>query len=75
MVAQGWVCSAEMGSKEKASPQLPGREEGSRKSLVDLRVHYRQSSVSYLQPHVSSLRVAPSIHQGAKEECYGGGSG
>lgn len=28
-MAQGWVCSAGMGSEKKASPQVPGREEGS----------------------------------------------
>ena len=57
--------------------QLPGPREGggSRESLADIRVHCRQSSASYLQPHVGSLRVAPSTPRGAKEECYGGGSG
>ena len=33
-MAQGWVCSAGMGSEKKPSPQLPGREDLSRESLV-----------------------------------------
>lgn len=72
VVAQGWVCSAGMGKRPAPRSQEGG---GSRESLADIRVHCRQSSASYLQPHVGSLRVAPSTPRGAKEECYGGGSG